>query len=669
MASILNERYEIIERQPVSDGDFAGVSYKARLLPKAADDAEARLVVLKQLPHEADTATVRSAAERAAAVPVSANILRFYGLSEISGEPEIESGLYSVTEYARGISLRERIRRVAPFSLAVSVDITIAICHAIIRADSVGITHNALNPEFILLTPEGQVKVGQFQIAAAIASVLGQDNFCHDDCRSIGLLLYEMLTGIAPDQIIVADEHSPRQLNTSVPPALDGIVRKATSLDSDKQYTDVSRVLADLQSAREDLRAGKSLSWSPMGASPTPHVRSAPKTPGALTSAAKELADEKQKMNRRRKDSEIDQEENADYPVWGKVLLTLLGVIVLGVVFAGAYVFTIFSVPSDIVVPNLIGKQFNDAKNIADSGHFNLVETEHDYSDVLPPGSIYHETPAPGRSIKSGKEVDVWVSDGPRLISVPDLSDMTLSRAIEALSQAGLPQGSVSTDYNETVAKGIVISQQPVANSNIPHDTPVNIDVSKGPPPPQAPGGLSATSSLDGEIDLTWNDDADAVSYNVYRDGVKLTSGLPQAAYSDVNLGSGETHTYTVTGVNDNGESTKSAPASATTLVEGAPADTDTTPPPTNQQTAPDQTPVPASSVGAKQRRFEIRFKVPSTGTHNCQIEVQDTTGTNVVYDQDRNGGDVVDESVIGFGNKIIFRIFVDGKLIRQDTK
>jgi len=465
MASILNERYEIIERQPVSEGDFTRLAYKARVLPKTAESGDARIVLLRLLPRDADVPAVRIAADQASLLPPTPNILRFYGLSEITGETDIQDGVYLVTEYARGISLRERIRRVAPFSLAVSLDIAISICQAILRAESFGVRHCALRPEYVLLTPEGLVKVGEFQVAEAILATLRQEPFCRDDRRSVGLLLYEMLTGVAPDQIVVADEHSPRQLNANVPPALDGIVRKATSLDAARQYTDVSRVLADLQSAREDLKTGKSLSWTPLStvqAPPQPRVGVKP--PIAVpTTTAKMSLDETHKMNTGRKERTQDQYEERDYPIWGKVLLGVLAVFILGSIFVGAYLFTIFSVPSDVVVPNLIGKQFTDAQKIASDDHFNVVQSDDMFSDVLPKGSIYQMTPAPGRSIKAGKDVSVSISDGPRLIAVPDLSSMTLLRATQLLAQSGLPQGSVTNQFSDTVSKGLVINQQPAA--------------------------------------------------------------------------------------------------------------------------------------------------------------------------------------------------------------
>jgi hypothetical protein len=61
---------------------------------------------------------------------------------------------------------------------------------------------------------------------------------------------------------------------------------------------------------------------------------------------------------------------------------------------------------------------------------------------------------------------------------------------------------------------------------------------------------------------------------------------------------------------------------------------------------------------------------VPSSGKrHNVQVEVEDATGTNIVYDEDRDPGDTLDENISAFGNKVVFLIFIDGKLAKQETK
>ena len=262
------------------------------------------------------------------------------------------------------------------------------------------------------------------------------------------------------------------------------------------------------------------------------------------------------------------------------------------------------------------------------------------------------------------------VSDGPQLIDVPDLSQMTLNKAQGVLQDSGLPVGSIDNEYDNVVPKGIVTGQQPAAGSNVSQETAVNLTVSNGPPPPPAPGDVSATSTIPGEIDLSWDDVPIAATYNVYRDGSKVASALPQTTYSDVGLDESSTHTYTITAVNSNGESPKSSPVTST--AEPADMAQPATPTPV---TTPDAVASPPPSVATdvgtpKQRQFEIKFQVPqSGGSHNVQIEVQDTTGTNVVYDEDRFAGDTVDETFTAFGNRVVFRIFLDGKLVKQQTK
>jgi hypothetical protein len=126
-----------------------------------------------------------------------------------------------------------------------------------------------------------------------------------------------------------------------------------------------------------------------------------------------------------------------------------------------------------------------------------------------------------------------------------------------------------------------------------------------------------------------------------------------------------------VTAVNANGESQPSQPATATTPQPQAPLDQTAPGVPPSAITAPAPVPTDNSSTSLRQRQFDIRFKVPNDGAdrHNVQIEVQDATGTNIFYDQDRDAGDTVDENVTAFGNKVILRIFIDGKLVKQQVK
>ena len=83
---------------------------------------------------------------------------------------------------------------------------------------------------------------------------------------------------------------------------------------------------------------------------------------------------------------------------------------------------------------------------------------------------------------------------------------MTLKRAQGTLQDSGLPIGNITYNFDDTTPKGIVTSQTPQSGSNIARTTAVSLVVSKGPPPPSAPGNLSATCTVAGEIDLAWSE-------------------------------------------------------------------------------------------------------------------------------------------------------------------
>jgi hypothetical protein len=675
METASSYQYDVIETLPSTVGDFAVAAYKAR--EQSSGDTLGRVVMLRRLPSEIEADSLRGASAQYASLPIHPNILTHFGLADVAGS-EMPAGTYVATEWARGITLRERIRRVAPFSTAVCLDIAIAITQVLMRAKAHGVDHGYLRPEHVLLTPEGQVKVADFCLGRAIRRALGEAVPEETAVYSVARILYEMATGIAP-----AAEPEPllaRSASPAIPLTLHGIIQKATVSQASQVYANLGALLADLQAARQDARAGKPLNWNPLAAPAA--AQSHPV--GTLSGAADEIIREEHTMarpgtsktdrDRYARDDEdeyYDDEPSRAATVFKRVILALIVLVVVGGVFALAYfAMLVGNVPSDITIPDLVGKQYKDAQSIANAQHFTLVEASHDYSNNWPQGAIYQQTPMAGRSIKAGKPVSVWVSDGPQLLAVPDVSQMTLAKAQGVVQDSGLPVGSIDNEYDNTVPKGIVMSQQPAAGSQVSRVTAINLTVSKGPPPPPAPTGLSATSTIPGEIDVSWDDVPIAATYNVYRDGSKVASALPQTTYSDLGLDDNSTHTYTVSAVDSNGESQQSQAVTATT----APGDS------SQPTAAPEASPTTGTGASAqsagtssgtpKQRQFEIKFAVPqSGGQHNVQIEVQDTTGTNVVYDEDRDAGQVVDENFTAFGNKVVFRIFLDGKLIKQETK
>ena len=701
---VINTRYEILEAAP-------GADVPPFLVSKARDREEGRVVGLQVLPAEALGGGPARRQEFQAAVREAQRldapgILRVYdqGVSEGGGD------LYVVREYVRGITLAERIRRVAPFTLAVAADIAVSIAEALAVAHREGVTHGGLTPAHVLLSPEGQIKVADFAYGAVASPYVdeggrnpyrapelgpGIAGTLAGDVYALGAMLYEMLTGASP---LVGGVRvtSPRAVNPGVPPALDGLTQKAMHPDPAVRYRSASALLADLQAVRDALRSGKSLAWSPLTEKRVPRLSAAEETAvaprpegigaapvgGAMATAAKELDEERYGMRER------DTRETS--AALGIALRILFVIAVLGVIGLSWYATKFLAVPNDVQVPNLVGRTFDDAKRIGQQQHFTVIESDKsDYSDTWPENQIYEQIPLAGHTIKADKEVTVFTSLGPRLLTVPPLVGTMQDAATHALQDGNLPLGSVSQEYSESVPTGVVIRQSPDPNSKVARNTAVNIVVSKGKQPPDAPGDVQANATGPDKVDLSWKGAARAESYTILRsldgDVKTIARALPDTHFTDTGLAPETTYSYTINAVNAAGPSAPSESALVTTQakVEVAP------PPPPVPVTPPvppvvtPDTPAPDVVSGdttpdvpktAKLRQFTIEFKVPRRPrrTRHIQIEIQDTTGTNLVYDEYHEPGEDVSAPVQGIGHKVTFRIFMDGSngmsLVKQQT-
>jgi len=708
---VSDPRYELLD-------NAAGPETPPYQFAKARDREEGRVVVLQMVPAAVFGTDARGRQEFQAAVR-EAQALDHPGILRVFDQGVAEGGdLYVVRELLRGITLQERIRRVAPFTLAVAADIAHAVAEALVAAHRDGVAHGDLRPAHILLSPEGQIKTADFAYGAVVSAradepgraaylapeLAPRDSSYAGDIYALGATLYEMLTGVPP-LAGATRVTSPRDVNPGVPPALDGLVRKALAPDPSARYRSASSLLADLQAIQNALRTGKSLAWSPQVEKvgekpgepkaekrvPRPLVGdatlvapreeiTAPASEGAISSAARDLEEERHPMRER----ELREREPSS--ALGRLTAAMIVIAVLFMIGLSWYFVKDFAaVPNDIQVPNLIGKTFDDAKRTAEQQHFTLVESQgSDYSDTMPENQIYQQNPLPGRTIKAEKEVTVYRSLGPRLLSVPALVGTTQDYATRALQQTNLPQGDIAQEYSERVASGVVIRQAPEGGSKVARNTAVNFTVSKGKQPPDSPADVAGDANGPDKADLHWHAAARAESYSILRsqdgDTKTIARGLTDTRFTDTNLKPNTTYSYTINAVNSAGPSGPSESVLVTTQAKldaplVMPPDTVVTPP-TDAGPTPDASGVtvdgtaPAAPKTARLRQFTVEFRVPrhSHHTQNVQIDVQDVTGTNLVYDENHGPGEQISVPLQAFGNKVTFRILLNGKIVKQQT-
>ncbi len=732
---VSDPRYEILE-------NAAGPETPPYQFAKARDREEGRVVVLQMVPAPVFDRDARARQEFQAAVR-EAQTLDHPGILRVFGQGVAEGGdLYVVRELLRGITLQERIRRIAPFTLAVAADIAQAVAEALVAAHRDGVAHGDLRPAHVLLSPEGQIKTADFAYGAVVAAradasgrtaylapeLTGGASSCAGDLYALGAILYEMLTGVPP-LAGTTRVSSPRDVNPGVPQALDGLVRKALAADPNARYRSASSLLSDLQAIRDALRTGKSLAWSPQAEKPGDRAgepkaekkpeKRAPRPPaaevpplvpreeaaavapapvGAISAAALDLEEEARgeeaweeetRQEKRKGDKRQpmrERREREPSSALGRLTAAVIVLFVLAIIGLSLYFVKEFAaVPDDIQVPNLIGKTFDDAKRTASQQHFTLVESQaSDYSDSMPENQIYRQDPPPGRTIKAEKEVTVYRSLGPRLLTIPPLVGTTQDYATHALQNASLPQGDIAQEYSERVAAGIVTRQSPEAGSKVARNTAVNFTVSRGKQPPDAPAAAAGDPNGPDKADLHWHAAARAESYTVVRsldgDTKTVARGLTDTHFTDTDLKPDTTYAYTVSAVNAAGPSGPSDSVLVTTQAKPdvplvMPPDAVVTPAP-DAGTTPDAGGSavvggdPAAPKTGRLRQFTVEFRVPRRPRHtqNVQIDLQDVTGTNLVYDENQEPGEKISVPLQGFGNRVKFSILINGKLVKQQT-
>jgi serine/threonine-protein kinase len=513
IGTLFDGRYQVVRK--LGAGGMANVYL-------AEDQELGRPVAIKILNdrHAGDEQFVerfRREAKNAAALS-HPNIVSIYDRGEAEGT------YYIAMEYLDGRSLKELIVQRGPAPITVSVEYARQILSALRFAHRHGIVHRDIKPHNVLVDAEGRVKVTDFGIARAGVSQMteagsivgtaqylspeqarGTDVDQRSDLYSLGIVLYELLTGTLPfngdTPVEIAMKHlstipeAPSAKRPDVPRDLDLIVTRALAKDPDDRYQSAEEMNADLE------RFLRGAAVSPVTEESATQIMRAPAGPLAAT-AATMIAPPRRSPALPPPPPPVyyDLEEPIRRrPVWPWIAALIF---VLGAGFGGWFLYTQISNKLNSTKPIAVGLYLNQQEqlaraNIKADGFVPVVN--HHASRTTDKGLVFLQDPSAGSRIAKGSKVVIWVSTGLPKAVVPNVVGQQSTDAVAALTQLHLKPDV--HEINSSKPSGQVTAQDPAAGTKLPVGQSVRINVSKGPVPIAVPNVLSlpidqATSTL-----------------------------------------------------------------------------------------------------------------------------------------------------------------------------
>ena len=506
----LDGRYEIHELLGVG-----GMAY----VYKAYDNIEKRWVAIKILKEElagnSDFLRRFRNESKAIAVLSHPNIVKVY---DVSFGDRIQ---YIVMEYIDGITLKQYIEQQGEIKWREALYFTVQILRALQHAHEKGIIHRDIKPQNIMLLEDGTIKVTDFGIARfsqaetqtmtdkAIGSVhyiapeQARGGYINDkaDIYSVGVMLYEMLTGqlpfVADNAVSVAimqmqaEPTPPSRINPSIPKGLDEITMHAMEKNPAQRFPSAADMLEDVERFRRNpeivFHYGEQVDRAYAGTSAD-----------IYGNVQQNAAPQKYNDNYEYEEEYVRSQNSnrASKIIVGIVAAVVFVAIVAAIVGVSSLInransgsgflsflpgFSTSSTTSDeIVLPNFVGKIY--ASDIESNSEYADLTFEITYGNVpsKQPGEVLHQTPAAGMTVKKGKTVSLTVNGEAEQVVVEDVKGYKQQDAYDALKALNLSP-KIQAVADDDTAVGYVVKTDPAAGSTVSTGTTVTIYVSSGP--------------------------------------------------------------------------------------------------------------------------------------------------------------------------------------------
>ncbi len=473
----INDRYQII--RTIGEGGMANVYL-------AHDTILDRDVAVKIL--RGDLADDEKFVRRFQREAISASSLSHPNIVEMYDVGEDDGQYYIVMEYVEGKTLKSLVKRRGALTLPEVIDIMLQLTSAVACAHDSYIIHRDIKPQNVLIKEDGTVKITDFGIAMALNSneltqtnsVMGSVHYLppeqangsgatiKSDIYSLGILMFELLTGKLPFKGENAVEIAIKQMrekipsvceiNPDIPQSIENVILKACAKNPKNRYDNVLEMHDDIKTALDEERKDEKRITYRYSENDLEETKVMPVIP-----EAKKTDDIKVEK--------ISEEINKEDKKINKVIWILLAIVVgLGILMASVlFIIPRFSNKKEIVVPNVANLSIIDAEKVLkDSGFEIASENKLEASSTVKEGIVIGTDPISGVSRKKGTTITLIVSSGEEGIVLENYVGLNYYEIKGKLEASEIKVTVEKKEVNDkTLKENTIIEQYPAAGTKV----------------------------------------------------------------------------------------------------------------------------------------------------------------------------------------------------------
>ena len=478
--SIINDRYQIIKT--LGEGGMANVYL-------AHDNILDRNVAVKVL--RGDLANDEKFVRRFQREALSASSLSHPNIVEMYDVGEDDGQYYIVMEYVDGKTLKQVLKQRGHLSITEVVDIMLQLTDGLAHAHDAYIIHRDIKPQNIMILSNGMIKITDFGVATALNSTQltqtnsvmgtvhylppeqanGKGSTVRSDIYSMGIMMYELLTGLVPykgeSDVEIALKHlreplpSVRKVDPTIPQSIENVIIRATAKNPKNRYTDAREMHEDIKTALDDSRKDEKR-W--VYKYPENDLEETKK----LDDDLKDLEKQEQ-IIKKKKEIELEKEEMAENKKSNKLLIVLVSIftaIILTITVAMTIYFKKSEV-KNVMIPDVSNKSAKDASNeLTDKGFEVITEYKYVSSSTIEEGKVVKTSPEIGTKRKSGTKITLYLSSGEGKYIVEDFTNenyLVAKGKIEAQCECNVVIETEKVEEGKDVKEDIVLKTVPGA--------------------------------------------------------------------------------------------------------------------------------------------------------------------------------------------------------------